>query len=122
LVIGYSFILFSPWNFVCLYVKVQFDMTINITKRQDGVTIECYVTPRAGKSRIKGEKNGALSVALAASPVEGRANEELIRFMAEVLSVSPSRISILRGMKGRTKVLFIREINKDETMQRLSIA
>lgn len=96
-------------------------MAINIQQKEDGVTIECYVTPKAGKSRIKGERNGALAVALAAPPIEGRANEELIRFMAKVLSISPSRISILRGEKGRTKLLQIKGLNREEMLLKLKI-
>lgn len=94
---------------------------LNIQQKEDGVTIECYVTPRAGKSRIKGERNGALAVALAAPPVEGRANEELIKFMAEVLSVSPSRISILRGQTGRAKLLFIKGLSKEDATPNLKV-
>lgn len=94
---------------------------LNIQQKEDGVTIECYVSPRAGKSRIKGERNGALAIALAAPPVEGRANEELIRFMAETLSVPSSRISVLRGQTGRTKLLFIQGAGKNEVLKLLSL-
>ena len=72
------------------------------------------MTPKAARSQIKGERNGALAVALAAPPIEGRANKELIKFLAKTLAIPPSRISILRGEKGRNKVVFIEGIKKED--------
>lgn len=93
---------------------------LNIKERKDGVTVECYVTPKAAKSQIKGERNGALAVALAAPPVEGKANKELIKFLAKTLKVPPSRISIIRGEKGRTKLVFIEGLNKNDLIKPIS--
>ncbi len=81
---------------------------------KDGVTIECYVTPRASKSRLKGERSGALAVALAAPPIEGRANEALIEFIAHTLCVPKSSVSIIRGETGRNKLLFIKGVKRPE--------
>lgn len=89
----------------------------NIHERDDGVTIECYVTPKAGKSKIKGERNGALAVALAAPPVEGRANKALIEFLADLFSIPKTRISILRGETARLKLLHIKGIGMDEIVR-----
>lgn len=90
---------------------------VSVQERPGGVTIECYVTPRAGKSRIKGERNGALAVALAAPPVEGKANEALIELIAEVLSVPRSSVSIVRGETARTKLLFIKGISAEKLLR-----
>ena len=76
------------------------------------MTIECYVTPRAAKNKIKGERNGALAIALNAPPVEGKANEALIEFIAEILSIPKSRISIIRGETSRNKLVFVKGIAK----------
>ncbi len=70
------------------------------------------MSPRAGRSRIKGVRDGVLQVALAAPPVEGRANEALIEFLSEELGIPKSRISILSGEKGRNKVVLIQGIDK----------
>jgi len=93
---------------------------INIQERADGVTVECYVTPRAAKSRIKGERNGALAVALNAPPVEGRANEALIEFIAESLSIPKSRVSIIRGETSRKKLVFIQGARKEQLLALLT--
>ncbi|MFH1874785.1 MAG: DUF167 domain-containing protein [Pseudomonadota bacterium] len=86
---------------------------LNIQEKPDGITIECYISPRASKSKIKGERNGALAIALRSAPVEGKANQELIEFLAKLLSVPKSKISILRGETSRTKLVFIQGIKKN---------
>lgn len=84
---------------------------MKIRERDNGVTIECRVSPRAGRSRIKGVRNGVLLISLAAPPVEGKANEALIEFLSDELDIPKSRISILSGEKGRNKVVLIQGIN-----------
>jgi len=62
-----------------------------------------YVVPRASRSEVVGEHNGALRVRIAAPPVDGAANEELIRILAKTFGVPKSEISIVSGLKGRSK-------------------
>lgn len=88
-------------------------MGLNIQEKSGGITITCRVTPRSGRTAIRGVRNGALCVALAAPPVEGRANDALIEFLAKSLSLPRSNISIIRGEKGRDKVVFIRGITPE---------
>jgi uncharacterized protein (TIGR00251 family) len=52
--------------------------------------------------------DAALKIALAAPPVEGKANAELIAYFAEVLDISRSRIELIAGKQSRTKVLRVR--------------
>jgi uncharacterized protein (TIGR00251 family) len=61
------------------------------------------VVPRASRSEIIGEHNGALRVRIAAPPVDGAANEELIRILARTFKVSKGAIQIMSGHSGRTK-------------------
>ena len=96
-------------------------MTLAIRQRGDGVTIECRVTPRAARSAIKGERDGVLQVALDAPPVEGRANDALVAFLAGLLGIPRSRITILRGDKGRTKLLLIQGIASSALLARLPL-
>jgi len=83
-----------------------------IHEKKDGVTIECRVSPRAGRSTIKGVRDGILQVALAAPPVDGRANEALIELLSEKLSIPKFRISIISGEKIRNKVVLIQGTSK----------
>ena len=92
---------------------------LNIQEKKDGVTIECYVSPRGSKCQIKGEREGMLAVALRSPPIEGRANEELIELLADTFSIPKSHITILRGETSRKKLIFLRGVNK-EVVIRLS--
>lgn len=63
--------------------------------------------PRASRSEIVGEHNGALRVRLAAPPVDGAANDELIHVLAKTFKVSRSAVTILSGRSGRLKQVSI---------------
>lgn len=91
-----------------------------IRERAEGVTIECRVTPRAGRTAIKGIRDGVLSISLAAPPVEGRANDELCAFFASLLDIPRSRIEIIRGSRGRNKIILFHGLSKDALMQILA--
>jgi len=68
------------------------------------------VQPRAGKDEIAGEMGGALKVRLRAPAVEGRANEALVEFLAELLKTPKSAVRILSGDRSRTKCIEIRGV------------
>ena len=71
---------------------------------QDGkLTFKVQVVPRASRSEIVGEHNGALRIRIAAPPVDGAANEELIRTLAGALGVRRNAIEITSGQTARTK-------------------
>lgn len=70
----------------------------------DGVlTFKVQVVPRASRSEIAGEHNGALRVRIAAPPVDGAANEELVRTLAAALGIKRGAIEIARGRSSKTK-------------------
>jgi len=85
---------------------------IKILEHSNGITLECRVTPRAGRNAIKYIKNGILMIALKSPPIEGKANEDLIKYMAKILSIRKSDIIIKSGIHSRNKILLIHEINK----------
>lgn len=71
---------------------------------EDGaITFQVRVVPRASRSEIAGEHDGALRVRVAAPPVDGAANEELVRMLARVLGVSRSSVEIRSGHASRLK-------------------
>jgi uncharacterized protein (TIGR00251 family) len=70
-----------------------------------GVRLEVLVQPRASKTRVVGEHDGRLKIALAAPPVDGEANEALIRFLADALGVPKRQVELVAGATGRRKTL-----------------
>lgn len=72
-----------------------------------GVTFAVRIVPRASRSEILGEHDGALRIRVAAPPVEGAANRELVRLLAKQFKVSQSSIEIISGTASKQKVIRI---------------
>lgn len=77
-----------------------------------GVRLAVRVTPRASRSEAVGVKAGsdgrpALQIRLAAPPVDGAANEELVAFLADALDMRKGDVALRSGKSGRLKMLFI---------------
>lgn len=83
------------------------------------VFLDVRVIPRAARSGLDGTRNGALLVRLAAPPVEGAANAELIRVLAEVLGVPKQHVTIVAGKRGRLKRVKVEGITPDRAAERL---
>lgn len=88
----------------------------------DGVRITVQVAPRASSSGIMGAYGeDALRVRLNAPPVDGKANAELVRFIAEVLGVAQRRVSLVSGATSRRKVVKVEAYALDEAQKRLKV-
>ena len=85
-----------------------------------GAALAIRVTPRASKNEIvEIQHDGTVRVRLTAPPVEGKANEALIAFLAEVLDVPKTRIEIIVGMSGRDKLVSILDLDAETVHQRI---
>ena len=78
---------------------------IDYTEKAGSVTFKVQVVPRASRSEIVGEHNGALRIRIAAPPVEGAANEELVRLLAHVRGVPRNAIDITAGHTAERKTV-----------------
>lgn len=76
-----------------------------VAVRRDGerVSFTIRVTPRASANAVGGEREGALLVRVTAPPVEGQANDAVVKLLAEALDLAPTAIRVERGAAGRTK-------------------
>ncbi|MBL8613837.1 MAG: DUF167 domain-containing protein [Myxococcales bacterium] len=88
--------------------------------RPDAATVAVHAKPRAKKSRILGFKEGALEVALAAPPVDGAANEELVRVLADALGVPARDVRVERGASGRRKLVRVEGMSDAAARDRLT--
>jgi uncharacterized protein (TIGR00251 family) len=70
-----------------------------------GVRFEVRVQPRASRSEIVGEQEGALRVRLAAPPVGGAANDALIALLADLLNIPKRDIRIVSGATSKRKII-----------------
>ncbi len=78
-----------------------------IENYKDGAILRARVTPRASGNQITGERSGRLGIRLTSPPIEGRANKDLVKFLAKKLGIAPSSITILSGHRSRDKDLQI---------------
>lgn len=74
--------------------------------------LEVRVIPRAGRSGFAGMRDGALLVRLAAAPVDGAANAELIALVARALHLPKRDITIVSGERSRSKRIRVANIDR----------
>ena len=77
------------------------------------------MVPRASATAVAGRHGDAVRIRVAAPPVDGAANVELVRFMAKRLGVSRSAVTIARGQSSRRKTVTIEGISTDAALARL---
>ncbi len=90
------------------------------SRSPDAVTFSIRVHPRARRNAIDGRVGDALKVSLTAPPVDGKANEAVICFFAELLQVSRSSVTIAAGETSRNKVIRVVGLTPAELEARLS--
>lgn len=78
---------------------------LRYTETDSAIQFAVRVVPRASRSEIVGEHDGALRVRIAAPPVEGAANEELVRTLAHALGVPRRAVEITSGHASKTKLV-----------------
>ena len=81
--------------------------------------IRVRLTPRAAREQIAAGDGGRYLVRVTAPPVDGRANDALCRLIASRAGVAPSRVTLVRGAKGREKVLSVEGIDAAILHERL---
>ena len=85
----------------------------------NGATFAVKVHPRAKKNAVAGEFGDALKLSLTAPPVEGKANHACVDFVAELLSVPRSSVSIAAGETSRQKVIRVAGLSAAQVRERL---
>jgi uncharacterized protein (TIGR00251 family) len=86
-----------------------------------GVALAVRVTPRASRNEITEIlDDGTIKIRITAAPADNEANEKLVKFLAEVLGVAPSRVEIVAGLTGRDKLISVVDIDNDEVQDRLA--
>jgi uncharacterized protein (TIGR00251 family) len=87
---------------------------------QDEVRISLRIQPGSPKNAVAGFVNGVWKIRIAAPPVEGKANRELIEYLSEILDIPKSSITVVRGETGRDKVIAIVGLTFEKVGKRLT--
>jgi len=78
------------------------------------------VQPNAVRNEVVGISNGVLRIKVAAPPVKGKANKELITFLSGVLGVSKSSLNLVKGQASRNKVVAVAGLTQKDVIGRLT--
>lgn len=93
-----------------------------VTPVPNGVRVSVQVQPRAGRTELAGILGEAVKIRLTAPPVDGAANDALLRFLSESLGVPRAAVAIVRGHSARRKTVEVSGIGVQEARRRLHIA
>ena len=77
------------------------------------MTLAVQITPNARRSEIVGWLGGKLKIKIKAPPVDGKANAELVRFLAKKFGVRQNAVRLLRGETAKTKLIEIEGIEEE---------
>ena len=86
-----------------------------------GVQLQLHVQPGASRTGMAGLHGDALKIRVAAPPADGRANRELLDYLAECLGVARTRIALVKGENGRRKTVMIQGIDFEAARVRLGL-
>lgn len=88
---------------------------------QNQTTITIHVQPNARRNEVLGFEDGVLHLKIAAPPVKGKANKELIDFLSQLLKVSRGSVAIEKGLTSRRKVIAIDGLDQAHILERLRL-
>jgi uncharacterized protein (TIGR00251 family) len=94
---------------------------VSIHHTPSGATFAVKVHPRAKKNAITGEIGDALKLSLTAPPAEGRANQACIEFLAKLLKLPRSSVTIASGQTARRKIIRVAGVSAEELRKRLNL-
>ncbi|MCB9493150.1 MAG: DUF167 domain-containing protein [Epsilonproteobacteria bacterium] len=86
------------------------------------ISLEIKVVPQSGKQAIISDKSGIIKCFVKSAPTDGKANKELIKFLAKQLKISQSDVSITHGLTSRKKVLSINtDLSYEQALAKLGL-
>ena len=94
---------------------------IDIRETATGVSFPVRLQPKAKKTGVSGEMDGTLKLSVTDPPVDGRANEALVRLLAELLKVARSSVTITAGASSRNKVIRVDGVTAEQVRSRLKV-
>ncbi len=92
-------------------------MRLTVDSKDESVRFEVHAKPRAKKSRIVGVRGEALEVALAAPPVDGAANAELVRVLSDAFGIPKRSVEIVRGASAQKKLVAVKSVTPERVAE-----
>lgn len=87
--------------------------------KEEQATFVVQVKPNASQNKVVRFKDGVLHLRIAAPPVKGKANQELIKFLSDILEISKNNLTIEKGMTNKRKVIVIDGLSQNQVVRQL---
>ena len=97
------------------------ELDLIISEKNEGCVLKCWIQPRSSRSAVIGIHGDALKIALTAPPVDGKANKELIKFLAKYFKLPKGGIQIIAGDSSRSKTILVSGLDKDIIIKKLCL-
>jgi uncharacterized protein len=94
---------------------------LDVADTPGGSVLSVRVIPRAKQTKLDGVRAGALVARVSAAPVDGAANDVLLRVLSEALRVPRSALTIVGGLRSREKRVAIQNLSADDVRRRLNV-
>lgn len=95
-------------------------MELAIEDTPEGATVALRVQPRAQPEGLAGVREGRLVVRVGAAPLDGRANDAVVRLLAKALGVPRATVALVAGERSRDKRVRVAGVAADELRRRLA--
>lgn len=97
------------------------ELNLIISEKADGCLLKCWIQPRSSRNALVGIYGNAVKIALSAPPLDGKANKELLKFLAKYFKLSKSNIQLVSGESSRNKIIRINGLNKETIIKKLCL-
>ncbi len=87
--------------------------------REKQVTIVVQVQPNASQNKITRFEDSVWHLRIAAPPIKGKANQELLKFLSDILGVSKGNLTIEKGLTSKRKTIAIKGLTQNQVVGRL---
>jgi hypothetical protein len=87
---------------------------------EDDLRLNVIVSPRASRTRIMGVHDDRLKIQIAAPPADGKANQALVRFLAETLGITKAQVEIVGGGSNTRKTVRLSKVTAAQAVLKLS--
>jgi hypothetical protein len=95
------------------------ELSLVISEKPEGCLLKCWIQPRSSRNAVIGIHGDALKIALTAPPVDGKANKELLKFLAKYFKLPKGGIQIATGESSRSKSNLINSLSKNAIIEKL---
>jgi uncharacterized protein (TIGR00251 family) len=103
-------------------VKPGPQVPVRVTEKDGAVTLDISVKPRSSREGLTGVHGDRLCVSVNAPPVDGKANEAVVRVLAQAFGVPRSAVSIVRGETGRKKTIRLAGVDREAVERAIAVA